>query len=526
MNNNYPLTSSSAQFEAVQSGYPKNQPDKMMKSKGPQIPPKACWHSAPDYASLPDLTVSIVDVKPEFIAIERARLKMPLEMTSAPPQTSTTAEITPDALTYRFQILCNSDDGEELAYLLSNIDEATRGEWFSSSLTFSEKQDTPMMYAARHGHAAVVAALISYQANPCENNPLSNYQCNALTLAAQENQAEVIREMAKSKYFNPDEPRGDGITAMIMAIQAGHDEITKILLELKADPNYKVRLDNDYHQGGFIPSGSFGDKESLPSSQLLYTPVMHVASHGKPIILEQLLAKGGNPNNIDLANPLQQSPLRIALSSKKSSAEVIKLLLKYKADMHERVVPANGVFKNITHEKNYLLPTVFETACHFAAMKQSSQPEHIAEVFCDYYRTPEGEKIDSSILQLLYAGQGFLKNLALDSCYYDHLRTNLSLQHYLTRTLSLFTALFSAFGKEESSESPDEKAFKVFKYTMGIQPDVTKAIDDADRAMLQEMVVTVLKRFNDCNLDFNDESVTKYLGMIIDLESYLKEIIE
>ncbi|WP_257294893.1 ankyrin repeat domain-containing protein [Endozoicomonas sp. YOMI1] len=58
------------------------------------------------------------------------------------------------------------------------------------------------------------------------------------------------------------------------------------------------------------------NKESIPSSQLFSTPVMFAASHDKPIILEQLLSKGGNPNNIDPANPLQQSPLGIALFRK------------------------------------------------------------------------------------------------------------------------------------------------------------------------------------------------------------------
>ncbi|USE37680.1 ankyrin repeat domain-containing protein [Endozoicomonas sp. SCSIO W0465] len=149
------------------------------------------------YGSLADSTINgnlaRVDVSPEPPA-KKARL----EMNSLSAQSSSTAELTSNALTSSFQMLCNSDDGEELARLLLGTDETTRHNWFSSPLDFSEKKDTPLMYAARHGHAAVAATLIDYQANPCENNPLNICQSNALTIAAQNNQVKVIQMMAKS----------------------------------------------------------------------------------------------------------------------------------------------------------------------------------------------------------------------------------------------------------------------------------------------------------------------------------------
>ncbi|WP_257295790.1 ankyrin repeat domain-containing protein [Endozoicomonas sp. YOMI1] len=459
----------------------------------------------PDTLSLTDLSVTSVDVN-SGPAAKKARLEMPNVLS----QPGTIARITPDTLTSRFQILCNSDDGVELAYLLSVTDEITRKNWFSSPLAFSEKGDTPMMHAARHGHAAVVETLIDYQANPCENNLFRPLQSNALTIAAQVNQAKVIQVMTKSEQFDPDKPRGDGITAMFLAIQRGHTETTKILLEHNADPNYKIRFAKN--EEGFRDIGSFGENEPIPSSQIWMTPVMYAVSFGKPIILEQLLSNGGNPNNIDPVNPLQQSPLLLARSSPNFAAEMINLLLKCEADMHERMVPSDAAIRNITQEKTYLRPTLLEDAC-FSAATKDDDPQFCrnAEIFCNYYRTPEGKPVEPSILKWFYTGQCFLKAVALDSTCCNATRNNSLLNEYLVRNLSSLIALFSVFGQEESSESQNDKFDRAVNYAIEIEFKLHQYIHSVGTAMLQAMVVKVLEQFNEYNMDFNDEAVTKFL---------------
>ena len=434
------------------AGIPQNQSDNMVEAEDPQIPRRHDNHPAPDTVSLSDFTITSVDVNYEPTA-KKARLEMPNVLS----QPGTIAQITPEALTSRFQILCNSDDGVELAHLLSGTDERTRNKWFSSPLPFSEKKDTPMIYAARHGHAAVVETLIEHQANPCENNPSATLQSNALTIAAQENQAKVIQVMTKSKQFDPDKPRKDGIPALIMAIQKGHTETTKILLEHKADPNYKIRCAAD-DEMGCRHIGSFGENEPIPPRQLWYTPVMFAINCGNHIILEQLLSNGGNPNNIDPANPLQQSPLFLAHSSRTSTAvEMIELLLKYGADMCERIAPRNTAIRSFTQEKTHLRPTLLEIECFFAAIKDDPESNRKADIFCDHFRTPEGQPVERSILKWFYTGQNFLKSVAMSSTFCDKTLADSSLKKYLIRNLSLLTSLLEVFGHKESSESQNDK---------------------------------------------------------------------
>lgn len=531
-----------------------NRSDKPVNSEAIQIPRSDGRQSASDIVSLSDLTVTPVDISPEPPA-KKARI----ELNSLPAQSSSIAELTPNALTSCFQMLCNCDDGEELARLLSGTDETTRHNWFSSPLDFSDKNDTPLMYAARHGHAAVAATLIDYQANPCENNPLNICQSNALAIAAQDNQVKVIQVMAKSAEYDPDKPRGDGSTPMTMAIQNGHPETTKILLEHNADPNYKVRYAIVDDECRII--GSFGEQEPIPSKQLWFTPVMHAVRLGNLIILEQLLSKGGNPNNIDPANPLQQSPLQQALKCQQdSSAEIVELLLEHGADMHEKITATDDSISNKTgfyqqlliycrqflgwlsynsvnsgvdsqnspyclqSRSANLLPTLFEAACLYAAKPFYAESEKIAATFCDYYqRAPEVKQIKPSLLKWFYTGQCILKSPLLHSDFCDLIRKkNSTMKLLFISNVSKVHTLSSVFGQEDPSDSPRDKADRALDYDRELQSELMKDIDQADTSMIQEMVVTTMEKFNKYTMRFNDEAVINYLQKKMEREKKME----
>ncbi|WBA82726.1 ankyrin repeat domain-containing protein [Endozoicomonas sp. GU-1] len=441
-------------YSLVPSAQPRAIPEKPSDNKtAAGIPQILCEHRnppAPETVPLADFTITRVDVDYEPAA-KKARLEMPNVLS----QPDAIAQITPEALTSCFQESCNSDDGEKLARLLSGTDEKTRKEWFSCPLSFSDKKDTPIIYAARRGHAAVVETLIDHQANPCENNPFSSLQSSALTIAAQENQTKVIQVMTKSKQFDPDNPRKDGITGLIMAIKKGYAETTKILLEHKADPNYKIRCAGD-DKIGFRSIGNFGENESIPPGLLWYTPVMSAIEYGNHIILEQLLANGGDPNNIDPANPIQQSPLFMASFSRNpAAAKMIKLLLNCGANMHERIAPRDEGIRNLTKEKTQLHHTLLEMACFYSETVSDPESElhHNAQILCDHFRTPEDQSIERSTLKWFYTGQGFLKNVVLISDCCKKALTRPPLREYLIRYLSLLTSLLDVFGDEEPSES-------------------------------------------------------------------------
>ena len=473
-----------------------------------QIPCEHRSPPAPETVPLADFTITRVDVNSEPAA-KKARLEMP-NVLSHP---EAIVQITPEALTSCFQVSCNSDDGEKLARLLSGTDEKTRKEWFSCPLSFSDKKDTPIIYAARRGHAAVVETLIDHQANPCENNPSSSLQSSALTIAAQENQTKVIQVMTKSKHFDPDNPRKDGITGLIMAIKKGYAETTKILLEHKADPNYKIRCaGND--KIGFRSIGNFEESESIPPGKIWYTPVLSAIKYGNHIILEQLLANGGDPNNIDPANPIQQSPLFMARSSKfPAAAKMIELLLSCGANMHERIAPRDEAIRNLTREKTHLHHTLFELACFCSETESDpeSQLHQNAQILCDHFRTPEGQSVERTILKWFYTGQTFLKNVVLYSDCCKETMTRPPLTEYLIRNLSLLTSLLDVFGNEESSEPQDDKYQRAVSCAKETRLRLHEDLKSANSDQLRQMVEEVLDKFNDYNMDFNDETIKKFL---------------
>ena len=257
-----------------------------------------------------------------------------------------------------FQHLCIKDDGTKLSHLLAEMDEKTRQNWLNSPLDYSEKNDTPIIYAARYGHTSVVSALMSHGADPLARNPYSEKKYHALVIAAQENRAKVIEEMAKRAGFEPNKPADNGTTAIFAAAGSGAFEAVETLLKLKADPNCVIRFCIHPDNNLLVPGGEpvQADGTILPTT--LLSPVNCAISHGDAKMLALLLEYGANTHNPDSGNPHQYSPLAQALVDPdvKRSPAVVALLLKSGTDMYERI----PMKLSLNEEQMRYRPTVVE----------------------------------------------------------------------------------------------------------------------------------------------------------------------
>nr|WP_301335670.1 ankyrin repeat domain-containing protein [Endozoicomonas ascidiicola] len=266
--------------------------------------------------------------------------------------------------------------------------------------------------SARHGKAPVVEELISHGADPMQNNPHADLNSHALFIAAQENHADVIHAIAKSEVFAPDKPRGDGTTAMSMAIEHGNTQAVDALLTNNASPNaqmqYAIRP-----SGGIAPI-SEGDVIPPAESQVIVTPVYLAAEKGQTDILELLLSKGGHANIIAPENPIQRSPLASAILGPNCQEKVVELLLKHGAKIDE-LMPAQTTTQRII--------TLSQWACIQAA-DLTPKSKKIAQLFCDYHRTPAGQKMSYEEFQRQFSIEGTMKLAAFDPQVMENLLKN------------------------------------------------------------------------------------------------------
>lgn len=240
-----------------------------------------------------------------------------------------------------FRHLCVGDDGEKLSHLLAEMDQGARQNWLESPLDYSEDSDTPVIYAARHGHASVVSALMNHGADPTAQNPHSEFKYHALSIAARNNQVTVIEKMAEWSGFDPNKPIGNGATAIYLALEKGAHGATEALLKLRADPNCAFRC--SVHSYSLVPF-TLAMPEAEPAQQhgstlptIVVSPVFHAVSRCDVKTLKLLLEYGVSTRNPDPGNLCQFSPLAKALLGLRRSPEVIDLLLKYGADMYEKI---------------------------------------------------------------------------------------------------------------------------------------------------------------------------------------------
>lgn len=320
-------------------------------------------------------------------------------------------------LTNRFQTLCTNDDGDTVATLLSRMSEAEVSKWLDTPLHFSEFNDTPMIYVARHNCVSIASLLLTYNANPVKPNPYSETGSHPLFIAAQENRVEVIHLMSTADGFDPDAPRSDGHNALSVAILKENQAAVKALLECKADPNYKISA--VYFNGSLQSVKCLPENGTAGADRCWLTMINSAARIGSPEILKLLLSHRGSPDNVDPGNRLQKSPLLAALSEN-TNKEVIRLLLAYGADMHERIAVNPFDWAGITEEKINNRPTLCQFAC--ATMSVDWNKE-ILELFHLYYRTKDGKKIPFEKFHGENFAEGYCRMIATSDCFFEQVIT-------------------------------------------------------------------------------------------------------
>lgn len=315
-------------------------------------------------------------------------------------------------LTNRFQTLCANGDGYTVGILLSRMSEAEINQWLDTPLHFSQFNDTPMMYVARHNLVSIASLLLSHNANPVKPNPYSETKSHPLFIAAQRNQVEVIHLMSKAKGFDPNTPRSDGHNALSVAVLKENRDAVKALLECKANPNYQIAA--VFFNGKLQPVKCLSENEAACAEKSWITMINVAARKGNAEILRLLLANNGNPNNVDPGNPLQQSPL-VAAFLGNAHEEIIRLLLAHGADMHEHLSVSPPDWSGITQDKINKRATICQFAC--AAM-QYPENEPILKLLHRYYRTKEGKSVSFKKFYEENSSEGFCRLIATSDGFF------------------------------------------------------------------------------------------------------------
>ena len=315
-------------------------------------------------------------------------------------------------LTNRFQTLCTNGDGYTVGTLLSRMSEAEINQWLDTPLHFSEFNDTPLMYVARHNLVSITSLLLSHNANPVKPNPYSETKSHPLFIAAQRNQVEVIHLMSTAKDFDPNTPRSDGHNALSVAVMKENQDAVKALLECKANPNYQIAA--VFFNGNLQPVKCLPENETACAEKCWITMINAAARKGNAEILKLLLANNGNPNNVDPGNPLQQSPL-VAAFLGNTREEIIRLLLAYGANMHEHFSVSPPDWADITQDKINKRATICQFAC--AAM-QDPENEPILKLFHRYYRTKDGKSVSFKKFYEENSSEGFCRLIATSDSFF------------------------------------------------------------------------------------------------------------
>ena len=330
-----------------------------------------------------------------------------------------------DNLATRFQILCTNDDGTMLASFLSGMSEEEVSTWLNTALPYSERHDTPIMYAARHNCVSMTTVLMGHKADPVAINPHSTTKSHPLFIAAQENNVDVLRVMSTANTFAVDTPRGDGSSSLFAAVGNQKLEATTFLLECGADPNFKVpaiALD----KGVMKPIECCTEDEAAGGINCWHT-LMNVAAEQEQTpdsvrILELLLCNGGKVENIEPDNPLQRSPLATAiltaLPNGHSCEKIVDLLLSHGADMNEPVPTPVDLVRPAQNSQSALpgavrlrvRPSLCEHAC-LMGFNHLGFP--VVQIIHKYYLLQEGsEKMPLEEFRQVNALEGFRRAVA------------------------------------------------------------------------------------------------------------------
>lgn len=139
---------------------------------------------------------------------------------------------------------------------------------------------TPVMQAARHGHANIVSLLLQHQ---LDINATNSFGASALTLAARGGHLQVVRLLVEAGGDINGSSQCE-YTPLMTAAQHGHDAVLRLLLDRGCDVNYRT-----------------------PSTGI--TPLMLASLNGHMTTAQILIERGGDPN---LINVLDHTALAVA----------------------------------------------------------------------------------------------------------------------------------------------------------------------------------------------------------------------
>ena len=351
-----------------------------------------------------------------------------------------------------FQLMCIEDDSKKVLCLLAEMDDGNRQNWLINPLDYSEQCDTPIIYAARRGCASVVSALLQFKADPLAENPHSEQKHHALMIAAQNNHGKVIEAMARHPGFEPDKPIGNnGVTALYIAIDNNAIDAVEKLLELVADPNYTIHRCVHRDQNTIVPGENPVQQYGSILPTIVLTPVIYAVTKGNVEILKKLLENGGSVANPDLDNPLQESPLGKALHPRCRLPEVVALLLRYGANMHERipVYPETYVNEKLLPYR----PSLLEYLCH-----KSSETELPPCLELLYEHFSETSHIEITTWEFYY----FFQFMYLVKALYSYHMTmedppDLCEYSHIVKNITAVEILLSSLRSDKSNQSEEDK---------------------------------------------------------------------